>query len=482
MIGFGTKHETTRNVIQEALNLGYCLVDAKDSNASLKHFKHVVFDRKKVLLCSKLMAENHHPQLVEVSCRKSLQKAGLDYWDIYYIHTCHSTFVSLLDTYRAILKLLSSGHIRKIGLSNVTKDQLDAILCNDLPLPDYVQIEIHPYLVEESMVQFCNQHAIQIVAHSPFGASLRQELFQENLLKDLATKYQKTPAQVILRWHVQRSIIPIPSSTNVEHFTTNLSVNGFFLAPEEMLTITSLDRGKRVQVKPHHFESIWERCAPLSWEFCPDPKGVSPLQIKGFHIGTTCPAVHAICEKIRASLLSGKKLDVHRHFRRAYEAEHDDPLIKQLVDSLLRHPFFDNMAVQHMGYQNFLVRGFVKTSIPTLNLRPTAAALYHRDLQVKSLKVIIYLCDVDESNGAVRIVERGNARLKWFMEPSSGNPRTTEEEIRKHCGEVITVKGPTHTMLVFDGSLLHSGGYVLKGYRHSVYLEFVEKNRSPTGS
>lgn len=112
MIGFGTKSDTKKESIQFAIDSGYKLIDTKDTNESLRHFKSTITpeQRNNIFLCSKLMGENspenHRKENVKQCCNNSLLNAGIDYWDIYYIHTSHSfDGVSLLDTYDAILDL-----------------------------------------------------------------------------------------------------------------------------------------------------------------------------------------------------------------------------------------------------------------------------------------------------------------------------------------------------------------------------------------
>lgn len=509
MIGFGTKSNTSQQVIQKAAEVGYRMFDTKDSNESIPFFKilpTIMEDRNRWILCSKLMGENspenHHPENVISSCKASLERAGLEYWDIYYIHTTHSfNNVPILDTYREMLKLQNLGLIKKVGLSNITYEQLEAIIVNTIK-PDYVQIEIHPFLVEDRMVQFCIQNGIQVVAHSPLGSSLWHEINKEKDLIELANKYQKTVAQIILKWHVFRGILPIPSSNRVENMVSNMETD-FFMETEDLLKITRMNQNKRVYVKPNHYESIGPVCIPfpkrkmidediMEMHHMPQNETnksihmVNEIVKNGFYLCDTNidENIHEICIKIHDYLCENKERiqfqqsDKKNH--RFYEFDYEDANLDEWKKQLLNHPLLCKISHEYLKTK-YHSNGSIKTTYPTPNLRPYQTGLYHRDNQKqKCLKIIIYLSEVGKYNGPLKLVlDNGGkntetiGKIIWYLEKKI--PRTTEEQIIQSMGNenILRMEGGKYTMIFLEGSLTHSGGYVQQGFRDSIYIEMI---------
>ena len=462
MIGFGTKSTTASNIIQCAIESGYTFIDSKDSNTSLSEFKNVAFDRKNLWICSKLMGEsspeNHNPKNVHNSCLNALQKAGLSYWDIYYMHTTYAFGnYPILETYAELLKLKQEGKTLYVGLSNVTYEQLEAIVLNSTK-PDYIQIEIHPYLIEERIVQFCKSNCIKIVAHSPLGSSLWLTLSKDSVLLNLAKKYNVTVAQLVLNWHISREIIPIPSSNNKTNIVNNLQ--RFEISMDDVNIINILNKNKRVYVKPNHYESIGNICNPLpkrklmlndlQKDNGAQSSIVNDIVQKGFHICKTHidDELHSLCIKLLQK----------------------NPNEKALVDKIKQNKFIVSVSNK---YGTILNKCVVRTNVPNENLMPVGTQLFHRDTQLqKTLKIIIYLSDVQKETGPLQIIyPEHDMNLKWYKDKL--NARTTPEDIYQNVPKenILSIVGPKFTMILFEGSVLHCGGYVQKGYRKIVYFE-----------
>jgi len=458
MIGCGIKDHTTIATIQSALDAGYDLFDSKDTNASLAAWKQIRFRRESVRICSKLMGEthpttrNHHPLHIEAACRRALRTAGLEYWDIYYIHTMHSFGnVPILDTYRGLLALKERGLTRQIGVSNITLDQLRCLSLR-APKPDYVQVEIHPYLTECRLVEYCRAHDIRVVAHSPLGSTAWHDLSVDPRLVSIAQRYQRTVAQIILQWHVQRGVIPIPSSTKEHHLRSNRDP-GVRLTADEMDRITSMDQNRRIYVKPNHPESIGRHCRPLpARRWSPIPADAPPIVHHLFEHGfySTGGADHplsASAKEIREYLDAHPTLPQNNMHNRPYEKTYNDPWLDDTVRQLVSHPWLSSIVDSYMNGQSSLSRAYVKTSCPTSNLCPQKTGLFHRDLQRQPcLKVILYVSEVDETRGPVRIVrtDRDLTSLTWYLEREIQCPRTTEHEILRRAPAVSTaVWGPS---------------------------------------
>jgi diketogulonate reductase-like aldo/keto reductase len=483
MIGFGTKTNTSKEIIQKAIESGYFFIDTKDTNESIYYFKDLHFEREKMFFCSKLVGEscytNHEPKNVYNECIKSLQIADLSYWDLYYIHTTHSfNNINILETYEAMITLKKQQKIKNIGLSNITYEQLETVMINNVK-PDYIQIEIHPYLVESRIVELCKLNNIKIVSHSPLGNKLWKDISKEKVLLDLSLKYNKTITQIILKWHVERGITPIPSSNNVEHIKNNLELD-FNMLQEDVISITNLNKDKRVFIKPNHYESIGPLTSPPKKIniniFHNDNTILQEINKKGFFIGNVCNIhnneIVNICRGIENELsMNTVNIDYHR----PHEISFNNKNIDNYKNKLINHTFFKEL-VKGFFENTYTCRCFIKKSISLPNLTPCETGLYHRDVQSKSLKIVIYLNDIDNNNGPLKIIypEIPNTDDKMLWYQDKRNKRTTEEQILRHYSleNILSIEGEKYTMIIFEGNILHSGGYVKKDNRTVVYIEF----------
>jgi len=225
--------------------------------------------RDEIFVTSKLWNTRHHPQDVETSCRKSLTDLGLTYLDLYLIHwptamargeelmpkNSDGTLnfdinMSPLETYFAMEKLVKKGLVRSIGLSNFNSAQVADIMavCSVKPVTN--QVECHPYLNQSKLLDFCSARNITLTAYSPLaqgsGKPGEVSLLDQPNIRTIAGKYKKSPAQVILRWQVQRGVIVIPKSVTPSRIEENAKVFDFTLTEEEMVSINSLDCKGRV--------------------------------------------------------------------------------------------------------------------------------------------------------------------------------------------------------------------------------------------
>jgi len=480
MIGFGTKDGTSKETLYTAITSDYFLIDSKDSNKSLSFFKNLKFDREKVKICSKLMAENHNPAKVYGACMQALEKAGLEYFDIYYIHTMHSfDNFHLLETYSELIQLQSNGKIRNIGVSNIIYEQLECILLNSIK-PDYVQIEIHPYLHETRLVDFCISNNIKVIAHSPLGSSLWREISKDKILLSLSNKYKTSVSHIILRWHIQRNIIPIPSSNNYKNIVSNIKNLDFVLSDEDMGKIMLLDRNKRVYIKPNHYESIGKLCnaRPIR-EIVVQDTGhwvLRDIQKKGFCMFDTNinNDLYTNCIEIDDSICINNLLEKTSHFNRQYEQSYSLQSFQTQISNIRKNKFLlDFVREYYSKIPEFNI--FVKKSSCTRNLCPQNAGLFHRDLKNnKYLVIIIYLCDVTRENGPLTIVYPNRKdKIKWRND--SVNARTSYDEILKNYPreDIHVLEGKKYTCIVFEGNTIHSGGYVQKGLRNAIYIECI---------
>lgn len=180
---------------------------------------------------------------------ESLWKLGLDRLDMYLVHWPAPAHDLYIETYEALEKLYKTGRIRAIGVCNFEIEHLKRLLDTCEIAPVVNQIECHPYLQQHDLKAFCKENNILVESWGPLrrGGSL----FEEEIITRLATKYKKTPAQIILRWHIQENSIVIPKSVTPSRIKENIDIFDFALSTDDMADIRLLDRDERMGRHPN---------------------------------------------------------------------------------------------------------------------------------------------------------------------------------------------------------------------------------------
>lgn len=247
ILGYGvyqvTKDECERCVL-DALKVGYRSIDTAQSYFNEDEVGNALvksgIPREEIFLTTKVWIEHYGYDECRASVLESLRKLKTDYVDLCLLH---QPFSDVYGAYRALENLMAEGKIRAIGISNFYVDRMVDIANFARVKPAVNQIEIHPHHQQNEQFEWHNKYGIQLEAWAPFGEG-RGGMFELPELKAIGEKYGKTPAQVMLRWHIQRGIVVIPKSTHIERMEENFNVFDFELTAEDMEIIATLDKGQ----------------------------------------------------------------------------------------------------------------------------------------------------------------------------------------------------------------------------------------------
>ena len=247
ILGYGvyqvTKDECERCVL-DALMVGYRSIDTAQSYFNEDEVGNALvksgIPREEIFLTTKVWIEHYGYDECRASVLESLRKLKTDYVDLCLLH---QPFSDVYGAYRALEDLMAEGKIRAIGISNFYVDRMVDIANFARVKPAVNQIEIHPHHQQNEQLEWHNKYDIQLEAWAPFGEG-RGGMFELPELKAIGDKYGKTPAQVMLRWHIQRGIVVIPKSTHIERMEENFNVFDFELTAEDMEIIATLDKGQ----------------------------------------------------------------------------------------------------------------------------------------------------------------------------------------------------------------------------------------------
>jgi diketogulonate reductase-like aldo/keto reductase len=250
-IGFGTwniQGETLKEGVRTALDAGYTHIDTAEGYKNEAEIGEVLaeYDRGDVFLTSKVLAKNLNYDSLLESCRDSLDRLGTDYLDLYLIHWPNPA-ISLRESLDAMATLHDEGLVRNVGVSNFSAYQLScAHHVSDVPIA-VNQIEFHPWFQRPDLVEYCRETDTVVEAAAPLA---RTEVFEDDIVRELADRHDRHPAQIVLKWAIERDIVVLPKSSSPEHVRANFDLFDWSLTDDDLAALDDRDRDHPVYDHP----------------------------------------------------------------------------------------------------------------------------------------------------------------------------------------------------------------------------------------
>lgn len=256
-LGLGTwpmDNAQAREAVAKAFTLGYRLIDTASRYNNETGVGEAIaassVPRDEIFITTKLRGAQHGYDETLAAFEESRSRLGVDYIDLYLIHWPIPSRGRYLDTWRAFIELHERSLVRSIGVSNFTPAQIDHLVTETGSWPVVNQVELHPDFSQAKLRAWHTQHRIVTQAWSPLGAGT--DILYRPEIVDMAAAHLRSPAQIVLRWHLQLGDVPIPKSADPGRMAQNLDVFDFALSGEEMAALSALDCGNRLGGDPDH--------------------------------------------------------------------------------------------------------------------------------------------------------------------------------------------------------------------------------------
>jgi len=247
VLGLGTWLLTGKKceeAVKKALEMGYRHIDTAEIYENQKEIGRAIqtFSRSELFITSKIWKTNLRFKDVLRACESTLRDLNISYLDLYLVHWPVPE-IPLEETFRAMKVLCEEGKVRTIGVSNFDIPLLEqALEVEEIPVC-VNQVEFHPLLYQKELLEFCKKHDIVLIAYSPLA---RRRIMENKTIKELAEKYGKTPAQISLKWILQKGAVPIPKASSEEHLRENMNLFDWKLSRNDINKIDSIGIKKRI--------------------------------------------------------------------------------------------------------------------------------------------------------------------------------------------------------------------------------------------
>jgi 2,5-diketo-D-gluconate reductase A len=259
-LGFGVFQidpSDTKQATLDALEVGYRHIDTAEMYGNEKEVGEAVaasgLERSEIFVTSKLNNGFHARDAALKAFDGTLEALGFDYLDLFLIHWPLPTIGDFVETWKALEEMHASGRVKTIGVSNFQSAHLQRLFDETGTVPAVNQIEVHPYLTQESLRAFDTEHGIATEAWSPIAQG---KVLDDETIVSIAEKVGKSPAQVTLRWHIQRGDIVFPKSVTRSRVEENFAIFDFELSDDDMQSISELNRDERTGPDPDTFDYI----------------------------------------------------------------------------------------------------------------------------------------------------------------------------------------------------------------------------------
>ncbi|MEV5451751.1 aldo/keto reductase [Streptomyces sp. NPDC052535] len=262
--GTAAGDEETARVVARAIGAGYRHIDSAQGYLTEVGIGRAIaasgLPRGDFYVTTKLANDNHRPDDVRRTFEQSLKRLGVPYVDLFLMHWPLPTRYDgdYVSTWKAMTELVAEGRLRSVGVSNFQPDHLERIIDATGVVPVINQVELHPQFANTAVREACERHGIAIEAWSPLAQG---RYLDDPAINEIAAAHGRTPAQVILRWHIEQGNIVFPKSAHPERMAANLAVFDFALTDAEREAITALDRGEDGRGGPN----------PDTFDWIPDP-------------------------------------------------------------------------------------------------------------------------------------------------------------------------------------------------------------------
>jgi 2,5-diketo-D-gluconate reductase A len=256
-LGFGVfqiEPQDTAEAVSEALRVGYRHIDTAEMYGNEREVGEAIrasgLERGDIFVTSKLNNGSHEPQDAREAFDRTLSELGFDYVDLFLIHWPLPTLYDgdFVSTWKTMEEFKGDGRARSIGVSNFQIDHLERLAAETDTVAAVNQIEVHPYFTNDAVREYGQEHGIATEAWSPIAQG---GVLEDSTITEIADKVGKTPAQVVLRWHIQRGDIVFPKSVTPSRMQENFDVFDFELNQSDMGEISALDKGEDGRTGPH---------------------------------------------------------------------------------------------------------------------------------------------------------------------------------------------------------------------------------------